>query len=119
MLDDLPGVFLSELAVFLVALNGLPDLWELIVRDVAALVGTLLPGVEVVVRAVGALADDRERAVLQAPDLEDLFQEVLRSDGNVHGEIIYMYIYIRQQKNAENSVSEEFRHAPPAKGGWP
>jgi len=93
LLDDLLAIFLSELLVLLVALNGLTNLGDLILREVAALVGPILPGVEVVVRAVGTLTDDREGTVLHALDLEDLFQKVLRSDGNVHGEKIYMYIY--------------------------
>jgi hypothetical protein len=85
LLDDLLGIFLGEVLVFQVALNGLLDLGDLILRDVTTLVGAVLPGVEVVVRAVGALADDREGAVFHAPDLEDLFQEGLRSERSVHG----------------------------------
>lgn len=84
LLDDLLGVSLGKLLVFLVARNGLLDFGEFGLGDVAALVGPVFPGAEVVVGAVGALADGAERAVFHAGDLEDLFDEVLRSNAIVH-----------------------------------
>lgn len=93
MRDDALGVLRGELLKLLVALDGLLDLRDLVLRDVAALIGTLFPGVEVVVRAVGALAHDREGAVLHALDLEDLLQEALRRKRMVHGVSIYDHLY--------------------------
>jgi len=49
LLDDLFAIFLSELLVLLVALDRLLDLGDFVLRDVAALVGAILPGVEVII----------------------------------------------------------------------
>jgi len=85
LLDDLLAIFLGELLVLLAARDRLLDLGDFVLRDVAALVGAILPGVEVIIRAIGAMADDGEGAVLHAANIEDLFQESLRSNGMVHG----------------------------------
>jgi ATP-dependent protease HslVU (ClpYQ) peptidase subunit len=103
LLDNALGVLLGELLKFLVARDGLLDFGNLILRDIAALVGAIFPGVEVVVRAAGALADDREGAVLHASDLEDLFQEVLRSERNAHEASIYVHIYSATKKGGKLS----------------
>ena len=49
LLDDLFAIFLGELLVLLAALDRLLDLGDFVLRDVAALVGAILPGVEVII----------------------------------------------------------------------
>ena len=75
--NDLLCILLGQLLVSVVALDGLSDLRDLILRQVATRVFAVFPGVEAVIRAVRALADNRERAVLHALDLEDLLEEGL------------------------------------------
>ena len=79
LLDDLLSVLLGELLVFAVTLNGLLDLRDFILGQIAAAVFAVFPGVEVVIGTVRPLADDGEGAVLHALDLKDLFDEGLRS----------------------------------------
>jgi hypothetical protein len=54
------------------------DLWNLVLRQVAAAVLAVFPGVEAVVGAVGPLADNGEGAVLHVLDLKNLFNQDLR-----------------------------------------
>ena len=84
MLDDLLSVLLGELLIFVVTLDGLLDLRDFILRQVAATVFAIFPGVEVVVGAVRPLTDNGEGAVLHALDRKDLFNQGLRSEGWVH-----------------------------------
>ena len=49
LLDDLLAIFLGELLVLLAARDRLLDLGDFVLRDVAALVGAILPGVEVII----------------------------------------------------------------------
>ena len=85
MLDDLLSVLLGELLIFVVTLDGLLDLRDFILRQVAATVFAIFPGVEVVVGAVRPLTDNGEGAVLHALDRKDLFNQGLSSEGRVHG----------------------------------
>ena len=61
--DDLTGVLLGELLVLVVAIDGLRHSWDFVLGEIAAAVFAVLPGVEIEVRPVGALADGREGAV--------------------------------------------------------
>ncbi|PYX51673.1 MAG: hypothetical protein DMG76_31465 [Acidobacteria bacterium] len=79
LLNDLLSILLGELLVFLIALNGLLDGRDFVLRNIAALILALFPGVEVMERAVGSLAGDAEGAMLHALNLEDFFHEGLRS----------------------------------------
>ena len=79
MLDNLPGVLPGELLVFLVALGCLLDLGDFVPGKAAALLHAVFPEVEVVARALWAMADDRERAMLHALDLEGLFMPLAAS----------------------------------------
>jgi hypothetical protein len=49
LLDDLFAIFPGELLALLAALDRLLDLGDFVLRDVAALVGAILPGVEVII----------------------------------------------------------------------
>jgi hypothetical protein len=69
---------LGELLVFVVTLNGLLDLRDFVLGQIAAAVFALFPGVEAVIGAAGSLTDDGEGAVLHTLDLKDLFDEGLR-----------------------------------------
>jgi hypothetical protein len=60
LLDDLLSVLLGELLIFVVTLDGLLDLRDFILRQVAAAVFAVFPGVEVVVGAVRPLTDNGE-----------------------------------------------------------
>jgi len=75
LLDDLLSVLLGELLVFVVTLDGLLDLRDFILRQVTAAVLAVFPGAEVVIGAVGSLADNGKGAVFHALDLKDLFDE--------------------------------------------
>ena len=77
LLDDLLSVFLGQLLVFVVTLDGVLDLRYFILRQIAAAVFTIFPRVEAVVGAVGSLPDNREGAVLHPLDLKDLFEKGL------------------------------------------
>ena len=88
MLDNLLSVLLGELLIFVVTLDGLLDLWDFILRQVAATVFAVFPGVEVVVGAVRPLTDNGEGAVLHALDRKDLFNQGLSSEGRVHGRVL-------------------------------
>lgn len=88
LLDDLLSVLLGELLIFVVTLDGLLDLRDFILRQVAATVFAVFPGVEVVVGAVRPLTDNGERAVLHALDRKDLFNQGLSSEGWVHGRVL-------------------------------
>ena len=85
LLDNLLSVLLGELLVFVITLDGLLDLRDFILRQVAAAVFAVFPGVEVVVGAAGSLADNGEGAVLHALDLQDLFNKALRRERCIHG----------------------------------
>jgi hypothetical protein len=100
MLDDLLSVMLGELLVLVVTFNGLLDLRDFVLRQIAAGVFAVFPGIKVVIGAVGPLADDGEGAVLQALNLEDLFEESLRGHRCVHecNEDAHLYY---ATKNAE------------------
>jgi hypothetical protein len=94
LLDDLLSILLGELLVFAVAFNGLLDLRDFGLREIATLILALFPGVEVVVRAVRPLADSAEGAVLHALDLEELLEEGLWSQWCIHGVNIYVHLYL-------------------------
>ena len=74
-LDDLLSILLGELLVLLVALDGLLNLGDFVLGKVAALVFPVFPRIEIVVGAVGPLADDAQATMFHALNLEDLFQE--------------------------------------------
>ena len=93
MLDDLLSVLLGELLVLLVTRNGLLDLRDFVLGQIAAAVFAVFPGVEVVVGPVGSLADDGEGAMLHALDLKDLFDEGLRCEKSIHGRSIDIHLY--------------------------
>ena len=93
MLNDLLGIVLGQLLVLVVALNGLFDLRDLVLGQIAAAVFAIFPGVEAVIGAVRPLADDREGAVLHALDLEDLFEKGLGREGLIHGTSIDEHLY--------------------------
>lgn len=84
LLNNLLSILLGELLVFLVTLNGLLDGGDFVLREVAALVLAVFPGVEIVIGAIGALADDAEGGVLHALNLKDLFQEGLSGNWIIH-----------------------------------
>jgi hypothetical protein len=98
LLDDLFGVLLGELLVFVVALDGLLDLGDFVLGQVATLIFAVFPGVEVVVGAVGSVAEDGDRAVLHAVDLEDLFEEGPWSERCIHESNIDSTIYTATKK---------------------
>ena len=75
LLDHLARVGFREFLEFVIPLDGLLSGWDFILGDVATAVLPVLPGVEIIIRAVGALADDRERPVLHLLNLEDLVEE--------------------------------------------
>jgi hypothetical protein len=58
LFDDLLRILLRELLVFVVALNGLFDLWDFVLGQVAATVLAVFPRVEAVIGAVRPLAHD-------------------------------------------------------------
>lgn len=106
LLDDLLSVLLGELLVLLVTLNGLLDLRNLVLWQIAAAVFAVFPGVEVVVGTAGSLADDGEGAVLHPLDLKDLLDEGLRCERSIHGRSIDIHLY-KTTKNGANHESEE------------
>ena len=101
MLNDLLRVLLSDLLVFVVTLDGLLNLGDFVLRQVATLILAVFPGVEVVVGALRALADDGEGAVLHAWNLEDLFEEGFRREGCIHETSIEVHLYYTT-KNSPN-----------------
>ena len=88
LLDDLLSILLGELLVLVVTLDGLLDLRDFILRQVAAAVLAVFPRVEAVVGTIGTLADNGEGAVLHALDLKDPFDQGLRRERCVHGDTI-------------------------------
>jgi hypothetical protein len=52
LLDDLLSVLLGELLVLMVALNGLLDLRDFVLRQITAAVFAIFPGVEAVIGAL-------------------------------------------------------------------
>jgi hypothetical protein len=60
LLDNLLSVLLGKLLVFAVALNGLLDLRDFVLGQIAAAIFALFPRVEAVIGAAGSLADDGE-----------------------------------------------------------
>lgn len=69
VLDDLLRILLGELLVFLVALDGLLDLGDFVLGQVAALVFAVFPRVEIVVGAVRPLAHDAQATMFHASNL--------------------------------------------------
>src|ERR1019366_2569537 len=112
LFDDLLTVLLGEVLVLVVTLDGLLDLWDFVLGQIAAAVFAFFPGVEVVVGTVGALADNREGAVLHALDLEDTFDEGLRCERCIHGHSIDIHLY-HATKNGANQGFEEMCRAHP------
>jgi hypothetical protein len=100
LLNDLLGVLLRELLVLVVTLDGLLDLRNFIVRQIAAAVFAVFPGVEAVIGAVRSLTDNAEGAMLHALDLKDLFDEDLRSERCFHECSIDVYLYDATKKRA-------------------
>ena len=93
LLDDLLSVLLGELLVFVVSLDGMLDLRDFVLGQVAAAVSAILPGVQAVIGAVRSLTDNGEGTVLHALDLKDLFDETLGCQRCIHGPSIDAYLY--------------------------
>ena len=85
MFDDLLSVLLSELLVLVVSLDGLSNLRDLVLGQIATAVFAIFPGVEAVVRAVRSVADTAEGTMFHALDLKDLLDEGLRRKRCIHG----------------------------------
>ena len=101
LLDNLLSILLRELLVLVVALNGLFDLGDFVLRQVTALIFSVFPRVKIVVGAVGPLANDGEGAMLHALDLEDLFEKGLRRQRCIHKGNIDDHLYL-PTKNGTN-----------------
>jgi len=111
LLHDLPGVLLSELLVFVVALDGFLDHRYFVLRHIATAVFVVFPGIEIEVRPLGALADLAERAVLHPLNLEDLFDQGLGGNRCIHEGSIDVHLYIATRK-VKNCACEHFCLTP-------
>src|SRR5208282_389413 len=111
LVDDLLSVLLGQLLVFLIAGDGLLDGRQFVQGQVAAAVFAVLPGVEVVVRAVGTGADHGDGTVLHMLDVEDLLEERLGRNWHIHERSIDVHLY-QAKKKAPIHALEEFCRAP-------
>ena len=80
-------ILLDQGLKLLVASDGFAQGGDLILWDITRDVFAVFPSLVVVVGAVGALAEDAERAAFQVLELADLVQEGLRRDW-IHGDNI-------------------------------
>jgi hypothetical protein len=104
LFDDLLSILLGELLVLTVTIDGVLDFLDFVLGQVAATVFAILPGVEIVIGAVGTLADNRERAVLHALDLEDLIEEGLGGERRIHGRSIDAALYAATKKQRKEGT---------------
>ena len=74
-MDKAISVLLGQLAKALVAVDGLLVSLHLVLRDIAREVFSLFPGLAIVVRAIGTLAQDAKLSAFHVFDLSDLRQE--------------------------------------------
>jgi hypothetical protein len=93
------GILADQELKLLVVGCVLGDHLDLVAGNVAAEGFAIFTALEVIIRAIGALAQNTEFARFHALDLSDLLKE-LAGMGWFHGESIYVYIYYTTKKAA-------------------